>query len=506
MRPLPPQLSTPRERASGVSAPQRRAPRETQPLHPLKPRFVTIYGDHIAPTVKGAIGQMLANSCLLPETVDAGGVDVRKTAREVARRVEADGHLLICVHGKNTAPPRARSAPARHLARLPMGGRDFVATEVLLKKIVARLALKQRHASGAPAALPCIFLFSCESGALRKQIRPGSDLWKSAWLMIFSSSHSTSLNASSHSVGAAIAYVDHCRSRGETPDPMKLMGIAGLRRGDCITLMGGDLEAPLVWHAPKSEADLADEVSLRMLAGTREDRRRLLSALKTLQPAEASLLPAHSLIDLAFNRVIRDDADALRQLLQDHPALLNTLSTMQDSLLIATADHHAARSMKLLLEAGVDPNEMTKDGTTALALSIPHFPDTGDPDSPDAKMFACLQLLLAAGADPNLRAEDEATPLMLATDAGHLPAMRALLAHGARMDLAVDGIRCLEDAAVNNQLPALQVLLEHGAGPADGLSPALIEETRALGHHAAARLMADALARHDQGQDSERRG
>lgn len=499
MVPIPPQLSTPCEQPSGVTARQRRVPRETQPLQVLKPRFVTLYGAHVSAEVKAAIRQMLDRTCLLPDTVDTEGRDLGTTAREVARRVEADGHVLICIHGMKQAPPWARSAPARHRVDIPHRGRAVVATEVLLKKIVARLALRQRSAGGAPAALPCIFLFSCESGVLRKQLRPGSELWKRAWLMIFSSSHSTSLSASGRSMQAAIAYVDQCRSRGGTPDPMKLMAIAGLRRGDCITLMGGDLEAPLVWHAPASEADLADAASLAMLAGTPQDRSRLQSALATLQPEEAGLLPAHSLIELAANRIIRDDADALDALLQAHPGLLNARTLLRDPLVVMAADQFALRSLALLLERGADPDQMTADGVTALALSIPHHPDNGDASSADGKMFACLQLLLAAGADPNLRKAGELTPLMSATNAGHLPAMRALLARGARMDLDIDGVRCLDDAAVNNRLDALEVLLGHGAGPEDGLSQALVDETRACGHPAAARLLAEALARRAQG-------
>ncbi len=85
--------------------------------------------------------------------------------------------------------------------------------------------------------------------------------------------------------------------------------------------------------------------------------------------------------------------------------------------LIVAAELCNMEAMKVLLEAGADPNF---DGHTS---SSPIHPATVD--------LECLKVLLEAGADPNSFAEDYFTPLMFVTRDEALPQALLLLESGA---------------------------------------------------------------------------
>lgn len=97
-------------------------------------------------------------------------------------------------------------------------------------------------------------------------------------------------------------------------------------------------------------------------------------------------------------------------------------------------------------------------GTPGLAERV----STGDVDG--------VRSALAAGADPDAVDPDSGqTPLLLATSADLPAIVAALLAGGARVDLAVDGVRPLVEAS-HGRTEVLRLLLEAGAaaGPLPG--------------------------------------
>ena len=77
-----------------------------------------------------------------------------------------------------------------------------------------------------------------------------------------------------------------------------------------------------------------------------------------------------------------------------------------------------ARTVKLLLEHGADPNRADASGATALMWAIPDVEK--------------VQLLLARGANVNARSATERTPLLVASSyPGTADLLRLLLDHGA---------------------------------------------------------------------------
>jgi serine/threonine-protein phosphatase 6 regulatory ankyrin repeat subunit B len=90
------------------------------------------------------------------------------------------------------------------------------------------------------------------------------------------------------------------------------------------------------------------------------------------------------------------------------------------------------------------------------------------------------------GAEVNARAANGATPLGLASNEGHLEAVRELLVIGADMELRdVDGETPLFAASCEGHLPVVQELLLRGAAvdvrDLDGFTPLIL--TSQEGHH-----------------------
>ncbi len=430
-------------------------PRETQPLtiRSNQTRFVTLYGCDMAEDTMTHIDKLFVGRSFRSVSIDAGRMSATEAVDQVASQLDKTGHLLLSIHGTNL--PNARTdGHDRHHVKLPEGDASLIATEDLLRTLVDRLGVKPLKEGRSAHRLPFIYLFSYHAGALREQISPDSDLWKRANLMIFGGKRETHYMVSGNAMAGAIRYVDHCQRTMQTVDPMKLLYFAGMRRGECITLMGGELNAPLVWHAPKPGRGQSQTDNLE---GKPEDLQRFAQAVSSLRPADTRLLPDASLTEVLFNRILRDDTDGVEDLLRAHIELLEMPSTQGTSPLIFAAEQRSVNCLEYMLECGADPDHQDADGETALIQSVCFA----------SHRFECTQALLVHGADPNLSEKSKNTALMYACALGHVDAVRALLEYDADPDRQdSEGSTALMEAAVNpHGAEVVRLLLQQGADP-----------------------------------------
>jgi ankyrin repeat protein len=117
-----------------------------------------------------------------------------------------------------------------------------------------------------------------------------------------------------------------------------------------------------------------------------------------------------------------------------------------------------ARSVRLLLENGADPNVKNDVGATALMWAVEDLEKT--------------RLLIEHGADPNSHSDDGSTPLIIAANwFGSSPILKLLIDHGA--DPSAQSplrVSALDQAAQVGDDAAIRLLLERGvdkkkAGP-----------------------------------------
>lgn len=462
---------------------------DTQPvlILPPKPRLLMLYGGGTPNDTVDYLNRLAATTTLAPRIVniEQQRLSARDAVTQLVRDSDSSAHLMLCVHGAIAPASQGRIRAGRHLLNVAQGSAEPVHTKQFLAWMTAELATAGKENAAPPATLPFVHLFSCQAGVLRKQIKPGSALWRGAYYLIYASKRSTSLSACGNAMTTAVRYVDWCQRQRCAVDPLTLLYLAGLRRGECMTLMGGDLSEPLVWHAPAAEADLTDQRSMAALRGHARDIDRLQARAAALTNDERALLPQASLRELLSSRLERDDATAVAALLTAHPALRDECCIQGVPPLVEAADKCAHRCLAVLLAQGADPNAAAGHSSALQTCVIGPRPN-----------LPGLTLLLAQGADPNLADEDGYTPLALAVAAEWTPGIDCLLAHGARMDRQADGLTCLEAAALNGKSHAVDLLLRAGAGEADGLTQALVEEVLTEGHaDIAAALRAALMAR-----------
>jgi ankyrin repeat protein len=157
--------------------------------------------------------------------------------------------------------------------------------------------------------------------------------------------------------------------------------------------------------------------------------------------------------------VKKEDIMQLQTLLDEHPALLNTVLREFNQTPLAFAIQSGNKKMigYLLTCEHIDINHPGTDGTTALHTAAAK----GD--------LASLSLLLAAGADPDTVDHQRSTPLISAAAYGHADVVQALL---ARLKKSVQlnrqdqrGCTALTYAAVAGDAIIARLLLNHGADP-----------------------------------------
>lgn len=150
----------------------------------------------------------------------------------------------------------------------------------------------------------------------------------------------------------------------------------------------------------------------------------------------------------------RQDVTALRALLKQQHALVNTPQADGTTALQWAAHWDDAETVKLLLAAGADAKAANRYGATPLS------------EAASLGNASVIGLLVKAGADPNTRATyDGETILMTSARSGNLDAVRILLDHGADPNAkeSYKGQTALMWAAAERHPAVVKLLLEHGA-------------------------------------------
>jgi len=122
--------------------------------------------------------------------------------------------------------------------------------------------------------------------------------------------------------------------------------------------------------------------------------------------------------------------------------------------LMAASLYGDAAALKLLLDAGADPNIRNDAGATAVMWAVSDLAKT--------------QLLIEHGADINAASDDRRTPLMIAAGIpGAAPVVALLLAHGADASAKAPSLfgntTALSEAIYSGDEATFRLLLDHGA-------------------------------------------
>ncbi|NWX52724.1 ASB3 protein, partial [Steatornis caripensis] len=203
-------------------------------------------------------------------------------------------------------------------------------------------------------------------------------------------------------------------------------------------------------------------------------------------------------IDVADNRgwvpiheaAAHDSSECLRLLVCAAPSddYINSKTFEGMCALHLSARHGSLESVRVLVEAGADPNEVTTEATTALFLAVEnghadivkfllqHGASVKGPHSwsgwnslHQASFQGCteiMQILLEKGASKECTDDFGITPLFVAAQYGKLESLRLLVSHGNTVNCqAKDRATPLLIAAQEGHAECVELLLSKGADP-----------------------------------------
>jgi ankyrin repeat protein len=189
-------------------------------------------------------------------------------------------------------------------------------------------------------------------------------------------------------------------------------------------------------------------------------------------PRIEALLRERGARETVFNAVAEGSVAKTRKFLDAEPSLVHVRDETDMTPLFLAASLRAVGLMTLLLDAGADVN-VVADGS--YGISPIHQASRGGP-RPHAR--AAITLLHSRGADLDARNKGGVAPLHMAVRDRDFQAVRALLEHGAEVDIEDRGRKStpLRRAVANTGRPGTagtqdvateitSLLLKHGANP-----------------------------------------
>ena len=442
------------------------------------PTFVYLYDKEIDPNSIKFCTRIAKISHLQNHVLEFGTAKNTITAvhHHLRTTSKQSSHLMLNVHGRSNGSKGQRSH------RFVAGSSER--REFFTKQWLEKLLCPSAEAINSET-IPFVHVLSCRSKALAEEIKPGTPLWKSGWFILYSSTKVTSVNHFGASLEVMASYIQLCESNDVQAHPLTLFYLAGLARGDCMTLLGGDLQQPLTLHAPKSQRDLERTESIKLCEGNTLDKARLLLAGIELSSHESSLLPDPNddflLAQLLATRIERGDMVAVKKIVKDNPKLLNHQQVVGTLPLATIVKNNDPEQMKWMLNQGANINATDSDGYSLLFFAL-EFQNT-----------SMLEFLLSNGANPNCPNHESITPLIAAIANGRTKAAELLIKYGADLTWTDEGDTALTLAVSEGQLSVVSCILEHSTDRGTGLSAQLVQQARSNGQEEIARLLMQAL-------------
>ncbi len=402
----------------------------------VSPSLLVVHGEDLSmgtPLINKLASTIFCRNGYPVATLGDGieSISLGEVVRSVHEHLHDQGHLLIHVHGNGLHG-------SHNLLMANDKGR-VTKTRQLLDKLTVPQA-SHPIASSGNIRRPMVHLTACDTKILRKELHPDTPEWKAGYVMLYSRK-GTLIDQYQSSLQTALTYVVSCRQRAIACDPLKLFLLAGQRRGHCLTLLGGELAAPLVWHSPKTLHDLDQERVFDKLDGESADKNRLIQTLSLLDAEDIACMQGvdDTLIkqNMLFDRIALNNVQDMCELLRAHPELLHAKGMLRESPLFFALEFENNQCALKLIELNAGTQLIDKEGRTPLMYAArtnnsmaammllthraainqqDHDGNTALMYAASAKSYHTLRILMHYRADILIRNHDNKSALSLARE------------------------------------------------------------------------------------------
>ena len=368
-------------------------------------------------------------------------VDPNKIKEIISDRLDSHGHIVFFGHGV--------FHKGRHYLHVKSQGGVSPTRDFLHKTAIGRT-------DTAPQRRETWHLLTCEAGHLRKEIIPGSPEWKQRTIFIYSSSKPVLTESLTDSVETMLTYLSDCKQKQIEADPLQLFVHLTKAQGDCVTVLGGDLHAPLVSHAPKTHHDQNSKSLGHRLEGDPRDLELLKAQKKAMghQAKQTGNEARSQLRIMLFSRVDRLDMKSTAAILAHRPALIHSTGNSGHTLLVMAALLGSKKMIQLLLNHGAELGTRDDVGNNALFHAI------------FSRKFSAVACLIDAGAKLSDTDSDGDQALAIAAALGCQKMVRLILkqTNGSAIDARNNaGETALIHAAKEGRFFSARLLLKAGA-------------------------------------------
>ena len=316
------------------------------------PSFICLFGKDISEDMVCFEQKMLRAHSLDLFSIDLNEqkMSLEEIKQTIAQRLRGGSHLRLHIHA---TPPGDWDNDHHELAINP-SSHQYAETTSFLEEILEMGARLNPGQAKNVTSLPTVHIQSCHAATLSKEITPRSPLWKLAHIIIYSSKKISSPDNYGAALSTGASYISYCTQHGEPVNPMRLFYLAGSRRGDCMRMLGGDLQGPLILHGPKRAADLMNDQMSQRIEGTKKDITDFYRIADETRTKEFNLAeaPESALADVFQTRIVRRDLAGIKKLLKTHPELVHSCSSQGRAAIITAILEGSQKMMRLLIKKG----------------------------------------------------------------------------------------------------------------------------------------------------------
>jgi ankyrin repeat protein len=406
-----------------------------------KLELVVIYGPNQLPSEADFLHFMAKQSGLVHaiEGLNNKKIDASKIKNIIADRLQTNANVFLMGHGDY----ENNKHTLEFFDGNPTRTKDLI--DLTFNKSTIS---NQKNDSSKPI----IHVVSCKAGNLKNEIRPGSHAWQKGYVILYSNKDSINFESTSNSIEAVMRHLQECKKNNRTAEPLEIFLHAARSQGSQVTILGGDLRAPITSNFPRTPSEQKNRETLSYLDGHSDDINRLSKIQKEagLKSKLSSKEKNYQARIMLFNALDNSDTLGVMEVLEKYPKTINSRDYLWQTPLHSCANHKNTLITQHLISKGAEIDFQDEYGNTALHKAM-YFSNDKIAD-----------LLIEKGANYCIPNNDGDTALHLAIKSGNSSLLKEMFKHTSKLKLNIsdqDGNTPLMLAAGMGNLSVVKMLL-----------------------------------------------